>query len=103
MHLRDSFNTKLTEMIYYGFWFAPEFEALRALIEETQQVVSGDVRIKLYKGNCIVTGRQSDNSLYAPEFATFEADDVYDQRDAEGFIKLNALRLRIRAMMSNRR
>lgn len=103
MHLRDSFNTKLTEMIYYGFWFAPEFETLRTLIEETQQVVSGDVRIKLYKGNCIVTGRQSDNSLYAPEFATFEADDVYDQRDAEGFIKLNALRLRIRAMMSNRR
>jgi len=100
MHLRDSFNTRLSEIIYYGFWFSPEFEVLQAMIEETQKVVSGTVRLKLYKGNCIVTGRKSPHSLYSPAFATFEADDVYDQRDAEGFIKLNALRLRIRAMMA---
>lgn len=99
MHLRDSFSTRLSEMIYYGFWFSPEFDTIKAMIDETQKVVSGTVRLKLYKGNCIVTGRKSPFSLYSEEFATFEADDVYDQRDAEGFIKLNALRLRIRGMM----
>jgi argininosuccinate synthase len=96
MHLRDSLNVKFTENVYYGFWFAPEFELMRKLIDETQQRVSGDVRLKLYRGNVIVLGRRSPHSLYDERVATFEADTVYNQRDAEGFIKLNALRLRIR-------
>jgi argininosuccinate synthase len=96
MHLRDSLNTKFAESVYYGFWFAPEFELMRKLIDETQQRVSGDVRLKLYRGNVIVVGRRSPHSLYDECVATFEADTVYNQRDAEGFIKLNALRLRLR-------
>lgn len=101
MHLRDSLGTRISELIYNGFWFSPEFEAIKVMVNETQQVVSGTVRLQLYKGNCTVTGRKSPHSLYSSDFATFEADDVYDQRDAEGFIKLNALRMRIRAMMKN--
>jgi argininosuccinate synthase len=97
-HLKDSLNTRITEMIYYGFWYAPEFEAIRALIDETQSRVTGTARVKLYKGNCMVVGRRSPLSLYSEEFATFERDTVYNQRDAEGFIKLNALRLRMRKM-----
>ena len=96
MHLRDSLSVKFAESIYYGFWFAPEFELLRKMIDETQTRVTGDVRLKLYRGNAIVVGRRSPNSLYSEKLATFEAESVYNQRDAEGFIKLNALRLRQR-------
>lgn len=95
MHLRDSLSVKFAESVYYGFWFAPEFELMRKLIDDTQQNVSGDVRLKLFRGNVIVVGRRSPNSLYDESVATFEADTVYNQRDAEGFIKLNALRLRL--------
>ncbi len=94
-HLRDSLGVKFAESIYYGFWFAPEFELMRKMVDETQQNVTGDVRIKLYRGNTTVVGRRSPLSLYDEKVATFEADSVYNQRDAEGFIKLNALRLRL--------
>src|SRR5687767_5889674 len=97
MHLRDSLSVKFAESVYYGFWFAPEFELLRKMVVETQTHVTGDVRLKLFRGNAIVQGRRSPNSLYDEKVATFEADSVYNQRDAEGFIKLNALRLRSRA------
>jgi argininosuccinate synthase len=97
--LRDSLSSKIAESIYYGFWFAPEFEILRSMIDDTQETVSGDVRLKLYKGNVIVTGRKSPNSLYRERVVTFEDDaGAYDQHDAEGFIKLQALRLRLRKM-----
>lgn len=96
MHLRDSLGVKFAESIYYGFWFAPEFELMKKMVNETQHNVSGDVRLKLYRGNAIVVGRRSPYSLYDESVATFEADTVYNQRDAEGFIKLNALRLRLR-------
>jgi argininosuccinate synthase len=96
MHLRDSLGVKFAESVYYGFWFAPEFELLRKMVDETQVNVTGDVRLKLYRGNVIVAGRRSPNSLYSEKIATFEAESVYNQRDAEGFIKLNALRLRLR-------
>ncbi len=102
MHLRDSLIPRYAEMIYYGFWFAPERELLQNMIDETQKTVSGVVRLELYKGNCRVLGRKSDESLYNVDFATFEDDSVYRQADAEGFIRLNALRLRIRKMMSDR-
>ena len=95
IHLRDSLGVKFSESIYYGFWFAPEFELMRKMIDETQHNVSGDVRLKLYRGNVTVVGRRSPKSLYDEKVATFEADTVYNQRDAEGFIKLNALRLRM--------
>ncbi len=101
MHLRDSLSVKFAECIYYGFWFAPEFELLRKMIDETQTKVTGDVRLKLYRGNAIVVGRRSPYSLYSEKLATFEADSVYNQRDAEGFIKLNALRLRQRNRGNN--
>jgi argininosuccinate synthase len=94
--LRDSLSTKFAESIYYGFWFAPEFEILRSMIDDTQKTVSGDVRLKLYKGNVTVTGRRSPYSLYKERIVTFEDDaGAYDQHDAEGFIKLQALRLRL--------
>ena len=102
-HLKDSLNSRVAEMIYYGFWYTPEFEAIRALVNESQKNVTGTARLKLYKGNCIVVGRRSPCSLYSEEFATFERDSVYNQRDAEGFIKLNALRLRMRKMAEERR
>lgn len=95
MHLRDSLGVKFAECVYYGFWFAPEFKLLRKTIDETQLNVTGDVRLKLFRGNAIVAGRRSPHSLYDEKIATFEADAVYNQRDAEGFIKLNALRLRL--------
>src|SRR4029078_9642926 len=95
MHLRDSLGVKFAESIYYGFWFAPEFDLMRELRDETQQNVSGCVRLRLYPGTAFVTGRRSPKSLYSEKLATFEADTVYNQRDAEGFIKLNALRLRL--------
>lgn len=99
MHFRDSLIPKIAEMIYYGYWFSPEMELLRKMIDETQKDVTGTVRLKLYKGNCTVLGRKSEKSLYHDAFATFERDTVYNQKDAEGFIRLNALRLRIRRMM----
>ncbi|HMF58527.1 MAG TPA: argininosuccinate synthase [Pyrinomonadaceae bacterium] len=99
MHLRDSLSVKFAESIYYGFWFAPEFELMRKMIDETQIGVTGDVRLKLYRGNVAVAGRRSPHSLYNERLATFEADTVYNQRDAEGFIKLNALRLRLKGGM----
>ncbi|MGB9892191.1 argininosuccinate synthase [Thermodesulfovibrio yellowstonii] len=95
MHLRDSLIPRYSELIYYGYWFSPEREALQKLIDETQKNVTGTVRLKLYKGNCIVVGRKSPYSLYSIEHATFEKDRVYNQKDAEGFIKINALRLRM--------
>jgi argininosuccinate synthase len=98
-HLKDSLVPRIAEMIYYGFWYSPEFEAIRALLDETQKNVTGIARLKLYKGNCMVVGRRSPLSLYSEELATFERDEVYNQRDAEGFIKLNALRLRMRKMI----
>ena len=100
MHLRDSLGVKFAESIYYGFWFSPEFDLMRNLIEDTQKHVTGDVRLKLYRGNTIVVGRRSPHSLYSEKVATFEADTVYNQRDAAGFIKLNALRLRLRGQTS---
>ncbi|MGB7925447.1 MAG: argininosuccinate synthase [Pyrinomonadaceae bacterium] len=96
MRLRDSFGVKFAESIYYGFWFAPESELMRKVIDETQRDVTGDVRLKLFRGNATVAGRRSPRSLYDERVATFDAEDVYNQRDAEGFIKLNALRLRLR-------
>jgi argininosuccinate synthase len=95
MHLRDSLNTKISELIYYGFWFSPEFKLLRSFIDESQVGVSGCVRLKLYKGNSMVVGRRSPNSLYSEALATFEEDQVYDQSDATGFIALNSLRLKL--------
>jgi argininosuccinate synthase len=99
MHLRDSLIPKYAQLVYNGFWFAPEMKLLQNMIDQTQQNVSGTVRLELYKGNCSVLGRKSDKSLYREDFATFEDDRVYDQKDAEGFIRLNALRLRIQQLM----
>jgi len=97
MHLRDSLIPKYGELVYNGFWFSPEREALQALVTETQRGVTGLVRLKLYKGNIIVAGRKSPKSLYDPKVATMEGEkSVYDQSDATGFIRLNALRLRMR-------
>lgn len=101
MHLRDELMPRYATLIYYGYWFAPEREALQKLIDDSQKGVTGDVRVKLYKGNCVVTGRRSKCSLYRPELATFGEDEVYDQKDAKGFIRLSALRLRMRAMRNN--
>jgi argininosuccinate synthase len=98
MHLRDSLIPKYAELVYYGFWFSPEMKVLQAMMDKTQETVSGTVRLELYKGNCRILGRMSDNSLYSKDFATFEQDEVYRQQDAEGFIRLNALRLRIQAL-----
>ncbi len=102
MHIRDSLITKVSELIYYGFWYSPEMEALRAFTDQAQKGVTGTVRLKLYKGNTIVAGRKSPRSLYKQDFATFDKDEVYDQKDASGFIKLNALRLRVRAMVGEK-
>ncbi len=96
VRLRDSLNVKFAESIYYGFWFAPEFEVMRRMLDDTQKGVTGEVRLKLYRGNVIVVGRRAAHSLYSERLATFEAEDIYNQRDAEGFIKLNALRLRLK-------
>jgi len=95
MHIRDGLVPRYAEALYYGYWFAPEMRMLQALMDEAQKNVSGTVRMKLYKGNCIVAGRKSNSSLYQTDYVTFEKDEVYDQKDAEGFIRLNALRLKI--------
>lgn len=98
MHLRDSLIPKYSELVYNGYWFAPERRALQALVTETQRDVTGLVRLKLYKGNIIVAGRRSPKSLYDPNIATMEGNiSTYDQSDASGFIRLNALRLKLRA------
>ena len=93
-HMKDEISPKYAELIYNGYWFSPEREMLQSMIDKSQQNVEGKVRLKLYKGNVIITGRESSMSLYNPDLATFESDDIYSQKDAEGFIKLNALRLR---------
>jgi argininosuccinate synthase len=100
MHIRDGLIPKYSEMIYYGYWFSPERNMLQCLIDETQRTVTGTVRLKLYKGNCTVVGRKSDLSLYHNEYVTFEQDTVYNQKDAEGFIRLNGLRLKIEKLMT---
>ena len=94
-HLKDEIMPRYAELIYNGYWWSPEREMLQALIDQSQTHVTGTVRLKLYKGNVILTGRKSPHSIYSEEHVTFEEDTVYDQRDAEGFIKLNALRLRL--------
>jgi argininosuccinate synthase len=98
MHLKDSLMTRYAELVYYGYWFSPERLALQNLIDDAQKSVAGTVRLKLYKGNCYILGRKSPHSLYHPELATFEAEDIYNQKDAEGFIKINALRLKLGKM-----
>jgi argininosuccinate synthase len=103
LRMRDALSLKFAESVYYGFWFAPETDLMRRTIDETQKDVTGEVRLKLYRGNVIVAGRRAPRSLYSERLATFEADTVYNQRDAEGFIKLNALRLRSRAQLERQR
>ena len=101
LHLKDELMPRYAELLYNGFWFSPEREMLQSAIDISQKNVTGTVRIKLYKGNVIILGRKSAHSLYDEELATFEEDSVYDQQDAEGFIKLNALRLRLAAKLKN--
>ncbi|MBV9777496.1 MAG: argininosuccinate synthase [Acetobacteraceae bacterium] len=102
-HLKDQLMPRYAELIYNGFWFSPERRMLQALIDESQKSVTGEVRLKLYKGNATVVGRESPNSLYSMKHVTFEEDEgAYDQVDAQGFIKLNALRLRLGAMAGRR-
>ncbi len=98
MRIRDSLVPRYAELVYNGFWFSPERELLQVTMDESQKTVNGTVRMKLYKGNCVSVGKKSDQSLYQESFATFEEDDVYNQADAGGFIRLNGLRLQIAAM-----
>ena len=100
MRIRDSLIPQYALMVYNGFWFSPERELLQATMDQSQKTVNGTVRMKLYKGNCFAVGKKSDNSLYQESFATFEEDDVYNQADAGGFIRLNGLRLQIAAMQN---
>jgi argininosuccinate synthase len=93
---------KYAELVYYGYWFAPERIALQGMIDNIQRAVTGTCRLKLYKGNCIVAGRKAPRSLYDVKLATFEAEKVYNQKDAEGFIKLNALRLKANRSLRGR-
>jgi argininosuccinate synthase len=101
MHIRDSLVSRYAEIVYYGYWYGPEMRVLQALMDEAQRDVTGVVRVKLYKGGCMVVGRKSEKSLYSTDFATFEGDEVYNHKDAEGFIRLNALRMKI-ARLSGR-
>jgi argininosuccinate synthase len=103
LHLRDSWIPRYAELVYYGYWFAPEREMLQHAIDESQRPVTGTARLKLYKGNAIVTGRKSPRSLYRADVASFEDATAYRQADAEGFIRLNALRLRTRAIVERNR
>jgi len=103
MIMRDSLIPKYAQLVYNGFWYAPEMKSLQAYIDATQENVTGTARMKLYKGNCIVVGRKSPHSLYSEAFATFEKDQVYNQQDATGFIRLNGLRLRIQNILKNKR
>ena len=93
-HMKDELSPKYAELVYNGYWFSPEREMMQSLIDKSQENVEGKVRLKLYKGNTMIVGRESSMSLYNPNLATFESDNIYSQKDAEGFIKLNALRLR---------
>jgi argininosuccinate synthase len=102
MLMRDSLIPKYAQLAYNGFWYSPEMKTLQTYIDSTQENVTGTVRMKLYKGNCIVVGRKSPNSLYSEAFATFEKDKVYNQKDATGFIRLNGLRLRIQNILKNK-
>ena len=97
--MRDSLTPKYAQLVYNGFWYAPEMETLQRYIDATQENVTGTVRVKLYKGNAIVVGRKSPYSTYREDYATFDRDQVYNQMDATGFIRLNALRLRIRSLI----
>jgi argininosuccinate synthase len=101
-HLKDELMPKYAKLLYEGFWFSPEREMLQAAIDKSQEYVTGDVRLKLYKGSVNVVGRSSDHTLYSEAHVTFEEDDVYDQKDAEGFIRLNALRLQLMARRKRR-
>jgi argininosuccinate synthase len=103
MHIRDGLVPRYAEMIYYGYWFSPEREMLQTLIDETQKNVNGVVRLKLYKGNCTVVGTKSESSLYDPDYASFEGDEVYNQKDAEGFIRLSGLRIKIAKLLERKR
>ena len=103
MLMRDSLIPKYAQLAYNGFWYSPEMKVLQKMVDASQENVTGTVRMKLYKGNSIVSGRKSPNSLYHEDFATFEKDSVYDQKDATGFIRLSGLRLRIEALMSKER
>jgi argininosuccinate synthase len=103
VRIRDGLIPEYASLIYRGYWLAPERFALQALIDEAQRGVTGEARIKLYKGNALVVGRRSESSLYRTDFATFEADEVFDQSDSTGFIRINSLRLRIRALRERRR
>jgi len=105
MHLRDSLIPRYSELVYYGYWFAPERVALQAFVTESQKDVTGTVRVKLYKGNVLVAGRKSPVSLYNPAIATMEADPTkaYNQDDATGFIRLNGLRLKVAAQVHQKK
>lgn len=99
MHIRDSLIPQYSRLIYNGFWYSPEMRLLQSTVDQAQETVWGTARLKLYKGSCRIIGRKSDRSLYQPSFATFEEDDVYQQNDATGFIRLNGLRLRIESLV----
>ncbi|MBI1911915.1 MAG: argininosuccinate synthase [Deltaproteobacteria bacterium] len=101
LHLRDSMVSRYADLVYNGYWYSPERRAVQCLIDDATSGVTGTARLKLYKGNVMVVGRKANNSLYHPDFATFEEDAVYNQKDAEGFIKVNALRLKIKAMVES--
>ena len=97
LHLKEDLTNRYSRLIYNGYWFSPERESLQGLIDKSQNKVSGDVKVKLFKGNVVIEGRRSPNSLYSEDLSTFENDSgAYDQRDAEGFIKINSLRLKTR-------
>jgi argininosuccinate synthase len=102
VHLRDSLVPRYSELVYNGYWFAPEREALQALMDDIARRVTGTARLKLYRGSCTVVGRKAPASLYDPELATFGAEKVYDQKDAEGFIRLNSLRLRVGRLLGGK-
>jgi len=103
-HLKDELMPRYAKLVYNGYWFSPEREMMQTMIDQSQQVVNGQVRLQLYKGNVTVLGRRSEDSLYDETIATFEDDGgAYQQRDAEGFIKLNALRMRVAASKGRRR
>lgn len=102
MRIKEELIPRYSELVYYGFWYSPERELLQKLIDESQKMVNGVARLKLYKGNCLVVGRKSEKSLYRPDIATFEADSVYRQADAEGFIRLQGLRLKTQNLLSQK-
>lgn len=102
MHIRDSLMPRYAELVYYGYWFSPEREMLQKAFDESQKVVTGTARLKLYKGSCILVGRKAGQSLYSKAMATFEEETIYNQKDAEGFIRLNALRLKMNAMKKDK-